>query len=282
VKLLNIARDAIFVSYMATCLQLLFLNSKWLSSTFEIRLQNVMINGVDLMVLGSHEGFSCFPKSLTLHNCCKHYHTYLVMWPAVTVCTLRVVCFALALFAAPPACGWCCGKPQGSPGGHGVPAPRRGWLRSWLQDTVLRGVRTEDGLQPTVKWKSQRWCVPSLPRVLCEELERVWAVASSLARRFVSGTASRPKDDKGGFRRTPSKKLLQTVRISSLARNSAETPCKLARTPRHPVSLLACLLPLSSLNVTASQRRPVSITQLDFVLNNSHCRSCKAGVCLCS
>lgn len=140
-KLLNAARCVIFVSYMATCLQLLFLISKSLNSTSEIRLQNVVINGVDLMVLGSHEGFSYFPKSLTLHNCCKHYHTYLVMSPLITVCTLRLVCFALVLLVT---CvrGWC----WGSPGGHGVQARNWARLRCWLQDTLLS---IEDGLQPT-------------------------------------------------------------------------------------------------------------------------------------
>lgn len=169
VKWLNIARCAIFVSYMATCLQLLFLTSKSLNSTLEIRLQNVMINGVDLMVLGSHEGFSYFPKSLTLHNCCNHYHTYLVMFPLITVCTLHVVCFALVLFVTPPVCGLCCGKRQGTPRGRGLQAQKR----SWLQDTVLQGVRSEDGLQPTVKQKSQRWYFSSLLRALGEELERL-------------------------------------------------------------------------------------------------------------
>lgn len=132
-----------------------------------------MINGVDLMVLGSHEGFSYFPKILTLHNCCKHYHTYLVMFPLITVCTLHVVCFALVLFVTPPACGLCCGKRQGSPRGRGLQAQKRSWLRSWLQDTVLQGVGSEDGLQPTVKQKSQRWYFSSLLRVLCEELEKL-------------------------------------------------------------------------------------------------------------
>lgn len=110
-KLLNIARCAGFVSYMATHLQLLFLISKSLNGTFKIRLQNVVINGVDAMVLGSHEGFSYFPKNSTLHNCCEHCHTYLVLLPLITVCTLRVV-----YFVTPPAYALCCGSPRAAQG----------------------------------------------------------------------------------------------------------------------------------------------------------------------
>lgn len=78
------ARCAIFVSYMATHLQLPVLISRLLNGTFKITLQHVMINGVAAMVLGSHEGFSYFPESLTLHNCSEHCHTCLVLLPLIT------------------------------------------------------------------------------------------------------------------------------------------------------------------------------------------------------
>lgn len=50
--------------------QLLFLVSQSMNSTFEIGLQNVVINGGVLLGLGGHEGLSDFPKSLTFPSCC--------------------------------------------------------------------------------------------------------------------------------------------------------------------------------------------------------------------
>lgn len=136
-KLLKIARCAIFVSYMATCLQGLFLISKTLNNTLDIRLQNILINGVDLIVLGSHERFSYFPKCLTLHNCRKHYHTYLVLVSQITVCTLCAVCFAHRSSGTRLSVG--------SPGGRGVPARSstlQGTVAVLLQDAVPQGVST--------------------------------------------------------------------------------------------------------------------------------------------
>lgn len=163
---------------MATCIQLLFLINKSLNSTFTIRLQNV-INGVDLIVLGSHEGFSYFPKSLTLHNCCKHCHTYWVMLPLMTVCTLRAMCFALGLFVTAPVWSMLWEAPR-IPKGPWCTSPARAWLLPWLQDPMLWGVKIEDGLWLTVQQKPQRWYFSSLLHVLYEELERVWVVATSL------------------------------------------------------------------------------------------------------
>lgn len=149
-KLLSIARCAILVSYMATCLQLLFLFSKSLNSTFEVRLQHVVMNGAELMGLGSHEGFSYCPESLALHNCRKHDHTSLVMSPLIAVCTLHVVRFALVLLVTPPVCGLCSGKPWGPrAGAHGAQAQKWAWLWRGLQDTVLQGIRPEDGKAET-------------------------------------------------------------------------------------------------------------------------------------
>lgn len=41
-----------------------------MNSTFEIGLQNVVINGGVLLGLGGHEGLSDFPESLTFPSCC--------------------------------------------------------------------------------------------------------------------------------------------------------------------------------------------------------------------
>lgn len=155
------ARCAIFVSYMATRLQLPVLISKLLNGTFKIRLQNMMINGVAAMVLGSHEGFSYFPESLTLHNCSEHFHTCLVLLPLITAvpCMLcHSSCVRLVLW-----------QPQGRPGGRDVPA------EMW---------RARDGQRPAVGRKSQRWCFSGPPRVLREELERAGAAAASLGPHF--------------------------------------------------------------------------------------------------
>lgn len=56
-----------------------------------------------------------------------------------------------------------------------------------------------------------------------------------------------------------------------------ETPHKVARTPQLPVSLLTCLLHLSSRHVAASPGRPVSIAGLDFIPISCHCLSPRAG-----
>lgn len=168
-KLLKIARCAIFVSYMATCLQGLFLISKTLNNTLDIRLQNILINGVDLIVLGSHERFSYFPKCLTLHNRRKHYHTYLVLLSQITVCTLCAVCFAHRSSGTRR----CCGKPQGLAVSQPAAAGCRARARCCCRMPCRRGSALEDGLQQNAKQKAQGWEFPRLPCVLCEELEGV-------------------------------------------------------------------------------------------------------------